>query len=69
MVTDNRNIDSISQLYRRIESITYHWKENDAYKEFILPISEYSNHEDMKNKALGIYNFHNATKSEQLIFQ
>lgn len=69
MVTDNRNIDSINQLYRRIEDVTYHWKNNGAYKEFMLPISEYINHEDMINKALGIYDFHNATKEEQLIFQ
>ena len=69
MVVDNRNIDTINQLYRRITNVIYHWKDNDNYKTFTLPMLEYDNYEEMKNRALGVYEFHNATVQEQLIFK
>ena len=69
MVVDNRNIDTINQLYRRITNVIYHWKDNDNYKTFTLPMLEYDNYEEMKNRALGVYEFHNATEQEQLVFK
>lgn len=68
MVGENRNIDTIEQLFRRISSVVFHWKDKQGYHTYELPMSEYIDYEDLKNKALGTYAFHNATKSEQLVF-
>lgn len=44
---DSRNIDTFEQLKRRINSIIYHYKENEQYKKFILPMSEYIDYDDL----------------------
>lgn len=51
MVSDNRNVDTIKQLMRRINIIIYHWKENDAFESFEMPINKYKNYEDLKLRA------------------
>lgn len=53
MVTDNRDIDVIEQLYRRINVIVYHWKDGNGYHEFEMPMSEYKGREDLVSRALG----------------
>ena len=68
MVNENQNIDTLTQLFRRINMIVYHWKDEQGYHTYELPMSEYINYEDLKNKALGAYDFHDATKDEQLVF-
>ena len=58
MVSENRDLDSIQQLKRRITTIVYHWKtENGEYKQFELPMSEYIDYETLKNNALGTNGF------------
>ncbi len=68
MVAENRNVDTIEQLFRRITSVIYHYKNNGDYCKFSLAMSEYSNYEDLKNRALGAYDFREASKAEQLVF-
>lgn len=65
MVSDNQEIDTIAQLFRRINTIIYHYKDDNGYHKFALPMSEYTNLEDLKNKAMGAYNFHSAGPEEQ----
>lgn len=69
MVLENRDIDTKAQLFRRISTIVYHWKENDSYHSFSLPMKEYIDFKDLKNRAQGVYDFHNATAQEQLVFK
>ena len=69
MVEENRNIDTFEQLKRRITSVIYHFKKEDnTYHCFSLPMEEYTNYEDLKNRSLGVYDFHEATEPEQLVF-
>lgn len=56
MVTENRNIDSYSQLKRRIDTVVYHWKSinsdgTTSYLQFAIPMSEYKSYEDLKFRA------------------
>lgn len=57
MVTENSNIDSLKQLFRRINKIVYHWKDDNGFYSFELPMSEYVDYDDLKNRALGKYDF------------
>ncbi len=53
MVEDSkRNRDKIDQLLRRLDLIVYHYKDNDEYKTFSIPASEYTNYENLKQRAL-----------------
>lgn len=69
MVSENQNIDTLTQLFRRINKIIYHWKDEQGYHTFEMPMSEYINYEDLKNRALGVYDFREATHEEQLVFE
>lgn len=52
MVTENKELDTIQQLKRRITTIVFHWKTRDGeYKEFALPMSEYIDYEILKHMA------------------
>lgn len=53
MVTENRDIDTMRQLFRRIDLIVYHWKDKNGYHQFELPMSEYKDYEDLKSRAIG----------------
>lgn len=57
MVTENSHLDSLKQLFRRIDKIVYHWKDDNGFYSFELPMSEYIDYEDLKNRALGKYDF------------
>lgn len=48
----NRERDRIQQLLRRINTIVFHYKENNVYKTYSIPASEYINYEDLKQRAL-----------------
>ncbi len=45
---DDRENDSIKQLFRRIDTVVYHWKDGDTYKEFRQSMTEYTRYEDIK---------------------
>ena len=51
MVTENRLDDSFMQLKRRIKTIVYHWKDENGYHNFELPMSEYIDYSDLKRRA------------------
>lgn len=53
MVSDNRKIDTQKQLFRRINTIVYHWKDNSGYNSYELDMKKYVNYEDLKDKACG----------------
>lgn len=69
MVTENQDLDSYAQLKRRIDVVVYHWKDENGYHSYEMPMSEYINYEDLKNRALGVYDFREATHEEQLVFE
>lgn len=67
MVSENRDVDTIKQLYRRISRIVYHWKDkNGVYHEFDIPMSEYKDYESLKYSALG--GFENVTDFHEIPF-
>lgn len=43
-----RDKDKKVQLFRRINTICYHYKENNEYKVFELPMEQYQNYEQLK---------------------
>lgn len=43
-----RDKDKIDQLFRRITTICYHYKENGEYKAFELPMTEYKSYHELK---------------------
>lgn len=45
---DDRENDSMKQLFRRIDTVVYHWKDGNQYKEFRQPMTEYTRYEDIK---------------------
>lgn len=47
MVQDNRHLDTIDQLLRRIDFVVYHYRENGVYKTFELPMEKYTNYDDL----------------------
>lgn len=68
MVQENQSIDTLEQLFRRIDYVMYHWKDDTGYHSFKLPMSKYINYEDLINRAMGKYDFHPATCEQQLLF-
>ena len=53
MVADeHRDIDSFTQLMRRISKIVYHYKEDGEYKTYTIDSKDYISYEDLRNKAL-----------------
>lgn len=53
MVHENQQIDPIDQLKRRITSIVYHYKQGDRYKTYEMPMTEYVDLNDLREKAVG----------------
>lgn len=47
MVSDNHNIDTLSQLYRRITTIEYHYKENGCFKVYSIPFEQYKGYSSL----------------------
>lgn len=68
MVSENQDIDNQKQLFRRINFIVYHWKDEKGYHVYTLPMCEYQGSEDLKNRALGVYDFQPATPEQQQLF-
>lgn len=49
MVNDNRDLDTLKQLYRRIDVIVYHFIDEDGkFRAFDLPMKQYTNYEALK---------------------
>lgn len=55
MVINNRDIDTSKQLFRRINTIVYHWKNKDGFHQYELDAAQYRNLEDLRCRALGVY--------------
>ncbi len=53
MVSENQDVDTQTQLFRRINTIVYHWKDDTGYHQYSLPMSEYTNIFELKAKAMG----------------
>lgn len=49
---DKKGRDKIEQLLRRLDVIVYHYVENEEYKTYAIPASEYRDYEDLKQRAL-----------------
>lgn len=47
-----RNRDKYEQLLRRLDTIIYHYKENDEYKAYEIPSSEYKDYESLRDRAM-----------------
>lgn len=62
----NQDIDSYQQLLRRISKIVFHYKENEEYKTYSVDSRDYTNYENLRNKALNIDGFRPMTEQEQL---
>lgn len=52
MFPNQSTTDSYSQLKRRITAVVWHYKKNDEYKQFVLPIHAYNGVEDIREQAL-----------------
>jgi hypothetical protein len=52
MVQQNRNIDTVDQLLRRIDFVVYHEKKNDQYTKNEIPIEIYENRHSQVMDAL-----------------
>lgn len=48
MVKSNRHLDSFQQMFRRIDFMFYHYRVDEEYKVFELPMSQYTNYEDLR---------------------
>ena len=55
MVFNNRDVDSAKQLFRRVNSIIYHWKNDEGFHQYELAGKDYRNLEDLRCRALGVY--------------
>jgi hypothetical protein len=70
MVIENEDLDTIQQLLRRITTVSYHYKNNNEYKRFDLPINEYHGYEDLKTQSQsdenGFLPVSKLTKEEQI---
>ena len=51
MVNENRELDTMAQLFRRIKTIVYHYKKDGKYLKIELPMKEYTNYENLKKLA------------------
>jgi hypothetical protein len=51
MVDDQKDIDTLTQLMRRISFMVYHWVEGDEFKQFEIPASEYHDYRGLRIRA------------------
>lgn len=65
---DDRENDSMKQLFRRINTIVYHWKDGEEYKEYRQDMKKYTRYEDLKRLA-GNHEFVTVSKEEQMKIQ
>lgn len=52
VASDNRNLDSYTQLMRRISRVVYHYIEDGEYKTYSVDGKDYTSYEDLKNRAM-----------------
>lgn len=64
VASENRNLDSYTQLMRRISKVVYHYIEDGEYKTYSIDSKDYTCYEDLKNKALGKDGFQPMTEAE-----
>lgn len=50
--SSERYRDKVEQLIRRINTFVYHYKDNDEYKTFEIPSSEYKDYESLRYRAM-----------------
>ena len=51
MVSENRDIDTVGQLMRRISEVVYHYKQGDTYGTFPVPGSQYRDYDRLRSDA------------------
>ena len=51
MVSENKDVDTMRQLYRRINTIIYHYKDNNGYHAYEMDFAEYKGLEDLKKRS------------------
>ena len=52
MVSENRDLDTLKQLYRRIDTVVLHWKyPDDTFSEMSVPMSSYKGYDHLRSKA------------------
>ncbi len=66
VASENRNLDSYTQLMRRISKIVFHYIEDGEYKTYSMDSKDYIDYEDLRNKALHNDRFRPMTESEQM---
>lgn len=52
MVSEHKELDTISQLLRRLTEVVYHWKVGEEYKVYHEPIETYTSYKALSNKAM-----------------
>lgn len=65
VASENRNLDSYTQLIRRISKIVFHYIENNEYKTYSIDSKDYINYEDLRNKAFQQDGFRPMSQQEQ----
>lgn len=67
--SEYQDIDSYTQLIRRINKIVYHYIENGEYKTYSVDSKDYRNYEDLRNKVTELNRhengFHKLSDTEQ----
>lgn len=66
--SDDRENDSIKQLFRRIDKIVYHYKDGGDYKDYPLDMKDYTDYSALKKKA-GNDDFVEVTPAEEKYIQ
>ena len=52
MVRENQDLDTMKQLFRRINFVVYHFRDEDAkYREFVMPMEKYTDYETLREIA------------------
>jgi hypothetical protein len=52
MVNDYQDIDTLKQLLRRINRIVYHWKDKTGYHKYEMPMDEYIDYDNLRQRSL-----------------
>lgn len=63
-----RALDSVAQLKRRIDVIYFHWKKGDEYCEYSMPMSEYIDYGNLRERALADVEFEELPMDEYVPF-
>lgn len=68
MFPNNNSVDSYLQLKRRITAVIYHYRKNDEYRQFILPIHAYNGIDDIREQAvLNDINYENNKVNDEIL--